>query len=117
MPQTYIRTSLPRSGLNSSFSPVSELKILRMDLQPLPDGVRRHELEQLRKFRSMGLAGQSHPQRHEELGALAAGALLQALGERLEVALRLFERFGRGLEEILSGSRHDALLFRSERSQ
>jgi hypothetical protein len=30
MPQTYMRTSLARSGVNSSFSPVSELWILSM---------------------------------------------------------------------------------------
>src|ERR1700748_3719146 len=95
-----MRTSLARRGLNSSFLPVRELWTLSMGFQAQARRPRRHELEQRRKFGTVALAGQRHPERHEEFRTLAARALFQELGQLLEVRGRLVERADRGGEEF-----------------
>src|SRR6202035_1184162 len=110
MPQTYMRTSLGRRGLNSSFSPLNELWILSMRLQPSPRGFRRHQFEELREFRAVQLTGQCHSQGHEQSCALAARALLENSGEHLEVSVGLLiGGSGRG-EKFRAGRSNDPLL-------
>src|ERR1700733_4934992 len=117
MPHTYMRTSLPRSGLNSSFSPVSELNILSMDFQPPPDRVRRHELDELRKFRPVRLSGQRDTQRHEKIRAFSAGTLLQPLRERFQIAARLLIGIAGSAEEFRSCGRDHALFLNPQRRE
>src|ERR1700723_2571505 len=100
MPHTYMRTSLARRGLNSSFWPVSELWILSIGLQAPARGLRRHELEKGRQFGPVCLAGQGDSERHEQVGALASRAFFQDLGQLFEVRGRLVECIDRGREEV-----------------
>src|SRR5271155_5558898 len=89
MPQTYMRTSSATRGVNSSFAPVKELWILSMRFEPPTDEFRRHQFQERREFRTMHLARQCRAQGHEQVCALAAGALLEYRGETFEVAIRL----------------------------
>src|SRR6202162_2268246 len=114
MPQTYMRTSLARRGLNSSFSPVRELWILSMGLETAARRVAGHEPEQRCKLGTMRQAGQGDSERHVEVRALAAGALFQNSSQGLEVRVCLVERGGGGGEEFRPCGRDDAALVLSQ---
>src|SRR6202030_1750077 len=115
MPQTYIRTSLASRGLNSSFSPVSELWILSMRLEPLPCGLRGYQHQERCEFRTMRPARQGHSQGHEQLCTLASGAFLENLGKHLQVAIRLLISQGRRGEKLSARRRDNPLLIRAQR--
>src|SRR5580704_13277552 len=85
MPHTYMRTSFARSGLNSAFSPVSELWILSIRLEPAARGGERHEFQERGELRAVRLPGKRDAQRHVQFGAAASGALLQDLGEQMQI--------------------------------
>src|SRR5882724_5813491 len=109
MPQTYIRTLLGRRGRNSSFSPLKELWILSMRLQPSSRGIRRHQLQERGEFRTMHLTRQGHSQGHEQICALASRALLEKSGEHLQVGVGLLiGESGRG-EKFRARCRDDPL--------
>src|ERR1700688_5181270 len=114
MPQTYMRTSLARRGLNSSFSPVRELWILSMGLETAARRVAGHELEQRSKLGAMRQAGQGDSERHVEVRTLAAGALFQNSSQGLEIRVCLVERGGGGGEEFGPCGREYAALVLSQ---
>ena len=62
------------------------------------------------------LAGERGPQRHEELGALAPGALLQYFREHLQIRDRLDQCIRGGSKKTPARGRDDALLSRSQRA-
>src|ERR1700722_3021544 len=117
MPHTYMRTSLGRRGLNSSFSPVRELCILSMGLEAAARRLRRDELEQGPEFGTVSLAGQRNSQRHEEIRSLAARAFFQNFGQLLQIRRGLVEGGRGGGEKSRPGRRNDALLVLSQGRQ
>src|ERR1700691_263437 len=114
MPQTYMRTSLPRNGLNSAFLPVSELCISSMRFQPATRRLRRHELQNGSELRTVGPAGERHPQRHEQLRAALAGLPLEEGGERVQIRARALQCRRRGREESGPRGGDDTLLLGAE---
>src|SRR5580692_7384235 len=112
-----MRTSLGCRGLNSSFSPVSELCILSMGLEAAARRLRRDELEQGSEFGTMSLAGQGDSERHEKVGSLASRALFQDLGQLLQVRGRLIEGADGSGEKSRAGRRNDALFGLSQGRQ
>ena len=89
MPHTYIRTSFARSGLKSSFSPVSELWILSMLFQPAARRARRALQEYGIPLAALGQEpaaetqaflqwNQEFEQRCRQVGCIGMDALLES---------------------------------------